>query len=51
MHKIKIQMSNEMKEQLKIMNFKYTEKCLQQKNKNIIYDAIRRIDKRIQGNL
>ena len=44
-------MSNEMKEQLKMLNNKYTEKCLEQKNKNIIYDAIRRINKRIQGDI
>lgn len=50
MFKRKLQLSDEMKEQLKVMHFKYSEKCLKQKN-GILYDAIKRIDKRIQGDI
>uniref|UniRef100_A0A6C0HSN6 Uncharacterized protein n=1 Tax=viral metagenome TaxID=1070528 RepID=A0A6C0HSN6_9ZZZZ len=48
MFKKKIQMSNEMKEKLKVMHFKYAEKCLKQKN-DIIYAG--RFNKGIQEEL
>ena len=43
----KIPLTNEMNEYLKIVNDKYMEKCMKQKKRIILYEPIKRIDKRI----
>ena len=41
----KIPLTNEMKEYLKMVNDKYTEKCLKQKKQIILYEPFKRINK------
>jgi len=41
----KIQLTEEMKNYLRIENIKYTEKCLKQKKRLILYEPFKRFDK------
>jgi hypothetical protein len=41
----KIQLTEEMKNYLRIVNIKYTEKCLKQKKRLILYEPFKRFDK------